>query len=105
MSWLNVTRWLQGESKLRQRAEHIAARCEEAVWRLCREHALALNPAQARGYVRARASLIVNHAVESAAGDLRACQRLRELTMDALVRQIGAQLRAVRPALRTREAA
>jgi hypothetical protein len=99
LSWKN---WFNTESKLAQVADHLAAACQEQVWRLVQSQTLTMHPAEARGYVRARAGLIVARAVDA---ELRrssqwatARERLRDLTTDQVVRVIGAQLRALRPA-------
>ena len=62
-----------------------------------------MTPAEARGYVRARAGLLVKHTVEAELASGRISHdsdRLRDLTSERVVRLIGAQLRAVRPVAR-----
>lgn len=101
MNWLS---WFSSESKMIQLADRLAAKCQEQVWRIVQTHALVMSPAEARGYVRARAGLIVKHAVEAEVphGRLEDAhgERLRDMTTERVVRLIGAQLRAVRPAAR-----
>jgi hypothetical protein len=105
MNWLSWTNVLGVEAKLVRAADRLAATCQEQVWRLVQERALAMSPAEARGYVRARAGLIVKHAVDAELASSRQWSRwpdrLRDVTTDQVVRLIGAQLRAVRPALRS----
>jgi hypothetical protein len=109
MIWLKWKSLLTGEAKMLKLAERLAVECHEAVWRAVHEHALALSPTEARGYVRARSSLAVKYTVDSAI--LKAVapaterERLRNLTTDHVIRLISAQLRAVRPVARTRRAA
>lgn len=102
MNWLS---WFASESKLVQLADRLAAKCQEQVWRLVQQQALVMSPAEARGYVRARAGLIVKHTVETELASARrlapASERLRDLTTEQVVRLVGAQLRAVRPATRS----
>ena len=102
LSWTNL---VTGEGKLVRAADRLAAGCQEQVWRAVQPKALTMTAAESRGYVRARAGLIVKHAVTaelarssqfSAAED-----RLIDLTTEQIVRLIGAQLRAVRPTLRS----
>jgi hypothetical protein len=102
MHWLNWNTWFGSESKLALLADRLAAACQEQVWRVVQQHALVLSPAEARGYVRARAGLIVARTVDA---ELQRSsqwaarrEQLRDLTTETVVRVIGAQLRAVRPA-------
>lgn len=107
MNWLS---WFSAESKMIQVADRLAAKCQEQVWRIVQHQAVAMSPAEARGYVRARAGLLVLHAVEAEVHSTRRGgadrEQLRDLTTERVVRLIGAQLRAVRPVARgTRRAA
>ncbi len=108
MNWLKEYLFAS-ETKLSQLAERLAASCQEQVWLRVSERALAMPPAEARGYTKARAALVVKNVVDSAilqsnrfAGRR---EELRDLTTEHVVRIIGAQLRAVRPTLRQRRAA
>jgi len=86
-----------------QLADRLAAKCQEQVWRLVQEHAVTMGPAEARGYVRARAGLIVKNTVEvelAIAGRSDDSDHLRDLTTERVVRLISAQLRAIRPTAR-----
>jgi hypothetical protein len=109
MNWLSWKAWMQAETKLAQLADQLAAACQEQVWGIVRQQALAMSPAEARGYVRARAGLIVKATVEEEIDRARQWEksgdRLRDLTTDQVVRLIGAQLRAVRPTRGFRHAA
>lgn len=109
MNWLSWTPLLTAETKLARAADRLAALCQEQVWRLVQQRALAMSPAEARGYVRARAGLLVKRTVEAELARSRhlagARERLLDLTTDQVVRLIGAQLRAVRPALRSQRRA
>ena len=104
MNWLPWTNWLPSEAKLVQLADRLAATCQDQVWRLVQHQALAMSPAEARGYVRARAGLIVKHTVESELARSQrwqsAGEQLRELTTEQIVRLVAAQVRAVRPTMR-----
>jgi methylphosphotriester-DNA--protein-cysteine methyltransferase len=101
MNLLPWTNWLPSEAKLVQLADRLAATCQDQVWRLVQHQALAMSPAEARGYVRARAGLIVKHTVEAELERSQrwesAADRLRDLTTEQIVRQLSAQVRAVRP--------
>jgi hypothetical protein len=105
MVWLNWTSVMATETKLLRAADRLAATCQEQVWRLVQTRALAMSPAEARGYVRARAGLLVKHAVEAELARSRQFQshldRLLDLTTEQVVRLIGAQLRALRPGQRS----
>ena len=100
MNWLS---WFSAESKMIQVADRLAAKCQEQVWRIVQQHAVTMTPEEARGYVRARAGLLVKHTVEAELASGRSrhdSDRLRDLTSERVVRLIGAQLRAVRPVAR-----
>lgn len=100
MNWLS---WFSTESKMIQIADRLAAQCQEQVWRLVQHNAVDMGPAEARGYIRARAGLIVKNTVEvelAIAGRSGDSDHLRDLTTDRVVRLISAQLRAVRPTAR-----
>jgi hypothetical protein len=109
MTWLNLKSLLSGEAKMLKLAEKLAVDCHESVWQVVHEHALCMSPAEARGYVRARASLAVKRTVDNAilnaAAPSSERERLRGLATDHVIRLISAQLRAVRPVVRTRKAA
>jgi hypothetical protein len=57
MLWQSLKDWFASESKLALLADRLAAACQEQVWRLVQHQALVMSPAEARGYVRARAGL------------------------------------------------
>lgn len=100
MNWLS---WFSAESKMIQVADRLAAMCQEQVWRIVQQHALTMTPAEARGYVRARAGLLVKQTVDAELASRRSGhdrEHLRDLTTERVVRLIGAQLRAVRPVAR-----
>jgi hypothetical protein len=109
MFWQSWKNWFASESKLALLADRLAAACQEQVWRVVQQQALAMSPAEARGYVRARAGLIVKRTVdaelERAAQWSSRREQLRDLTTETVVRVIGAQLRAVRPSKSLRRAA
>jgi hypothetical protein len=108
MLWHAWKNWFASESKLALLADRLAAACQEQVWRVVQPQALAMSPAEARGYVRARAGLIVTPTVDAELSRSRQWnarrEQLRDLTTDHVVRVIGAQLRAVRPAQMRRAA-
>lgn len=105
MNLLSWTTLVTGESKLVRAADRLAAASQEQVWRAVQPKALVMGPAESRGYVRARAGLIVKHAVTAELARspqfTSSQERLIELTTEQVVRLIGAQLRAIRPTLRS----
>lgn len=81
----------------------ISARSEAAVWARIKSHAPMMDPAQARGYIRARSALIVNRELAIATNGttdmtdaLR--DRIKESTFDAVVRQMMASIATQHPA-------
>jgi hypothetical protein len=104
----SIWQWFQGESKLVSLAERLAADFQEQVWQRIERRAMAMSPAESRGYIRARAGSIVKEAVAAAdgrTGRQAASERLRDLTTEQLVRQLSAKLRALRTTARPRRAA
>ena len=104
MNWLKE-RLFAGETKLAQLSEKLAASCQEQVWRRVSDRALGMTPAEARGYTKARAAQVVKQVVEAALAQSNQFagrrEELRDQTTEHVIRMIGAQLRAVRPTLRT----
>ena len=104
MNLLLWTTLVTGESKMVRAADRLAAACQEQVWRVVQLKALTMSAAESRGYVRARAGLIVKHAVAAELARsphfVATQDRLIDMTVEQVVRLIGAELRAVRPTLR-----
>lgn len=103
MNWLK--QWIfPSETKLATLAQKLADGCQEQVWRRVSEKSLAMTLPEARGYVRARAAVVVKRAVDATiartASLATAREQLQELATEQVIRLISAQLRAVRPAQR-----
>lgn len=81
----------------------ISARCEAAVWARVKSHAPFMDPAQARGYIRARAALVLNRELAIATKGLdgltdRILAQVKQDSSDSIVRQTQAIIAAQHPA-------
>ena len=70
----------------------ISARCEAAVWARIKSDAPQMDPAQARGYIRARAALVLNRELDIATKGLEGVTagiltKVRQNAADTIVRQ------------------
>lgn len=83
--------------------KRIAARCEPVVWARVHSTAEGMDPAQSRGYIRARAALIVEREVQIATKSLEEIndslvERVIRCVSDALVRNIMSNIALQHPA-------
>lgn len=77
-------------------AQQIAQRCSPAVWRRAHRCALAMAPAEARGYLQAHAALVLSSEVASSLANRRMPTNLhaqvstlaREILVDTLLREV-----------------
>jgi hypothetical protein len=81
----------------------ISARSEAAVWARVKSHAVYMDPAQARGYIRARAALVLNRELAIATRGLvdvteRILAQVKQAASDAIVRQAMAIIAMQHPA-------
>jgi hypothetical protein len=90
----------RGESKLNELARDVAERCRHDVWDKVWRRVPAMETAEARGYVRARAAIVVSREVDWVAdhskwvnGSRR--QRLFDQTLTNVTQLIVAAARAV----------
>ena len=81
-----ISRWIDrftGQQRMvEDLTNRIAARCEPRVWARIRDLAPTMDPAQSRGYIRARASLVVQHEMQIA------IQNMDDVT-DSLVHRVA----------------
>ncbi len=80
----------------------IAARCEAAVWSRIQPAAASMDPAQTRGYIRARASLVIHRETKATVDQIEdACptlfQRVKESVSDTIVRQMISRVATQHP--------
>lgn len=92
MNWLELLRVWLGGPDLADLATQIAEGSRTAVWQRVGHRATVLGIAEARGYIRVKASHVVREEVDAAIRtmpNLEAWQRprLEELVMDAVLRQ------------------
>ena len=97
MIWNHLLRQMTGEARLEEVAEHAATRCRHAAWERVRRQINTMGPAEARGYVRARSSIVVYREIDRLLrqdGSLRAASRARliELTSSSLQRAVADQV-------------
>ena len=101
-----ISRWidkLTGQQRMvEDLTKKIAARCEPAVWARIQAIVQSLDPAQARGYIRARAALIVNREVNIATQCLEEVsesliERVTRSTSVAIVRKMMATIATQHP--------
>lgn len=101
-----ISRWidsLTGQQRMvEDLTKKIAARCETAVWARVLDVAPSMDPAQARGYVRARAALVINREVQIATQSMTdvtdsLIQRVRESTSNVIVRKMTAAIATQHP--------
>lgn len=90
-------------------SKKITARCEATVWSRIQPLVTAMDPAQSRGYIRARATAVVERetaieidALEDANSTL--LDRVVRATSDAIVRQMVARIATQHPATMRRAA-
>ena len=98
---------LRQPEMLEQLSEQIASESFERVWRRVQDRVVAFSPAEARGYVRARARLVVEQAVLQASGDLSNAGRARLYvqSMDRLIRRVTNRVHATWSRQRRKQAA
>ena len=80
----------------------ISARCEAAVWARVKAIAPLMDPAQAKGYIRARAALVLNRELAIATKGLddvtaKIRERVKAASSEAIVRQTMATLAVQHP--------
>jgi hypothetical protein len=95
-----ISRW-NGECKLNELSETIAARSFDHVWRRVVHRGAILGPNEMRGYLRARATHLIYQQIAelSRQGVVvkdAALERLIPMTLDVLQRQIAARLKSQR---------
>lgn len=108
-----ISQWidkLTGQQRMvEDLTKKIVARCEPAVWSRVRATAETMDPAQSRGYIRARASDIVSREVTSVVQTLEESteslvERVTRSVSDTLVRKMMATLATQHPSALRRAA-
>ena len=89
-------RWTS-QTTLPQIADEIADGCVEAVWQRVQQQVSTLAPAEARGYIRARGTAVVQPRLASAAAQHEVSEHLRPhlyaLTVESLTRRVQERVR------------
>lgn len=102
-----LTRWIDSllghQRMVEDLVYRIAARCEPAVWARISATAFSMDPAQARGYIRARSTLIVNREVSIATSAVSEVtpsmiERIKHGVADELVRVLAGRIAKQHPA-------
>lgn len=80
----------------------ISARCEAAVWARIKSVAPMMDPAQARGYIRARAAMVLNREVAIATQGLddvtdSLIVKVKQSASDTIVRQMLSNIATQHP--------
>lgn len=92
MAWLSVLSLPVRESKLRELAHNIAAKCQSAVQARVAGRIGELALAEARGYVRARGSAVIRREVELAVANQPRLQSVHQqlfaMASEAAIRQV-----------------
>ena len=100
MQWLQHLRNWTGQTKISDLANDIASRSYEAVWQRVYPSVVGMSPAEARGYARARAAVVVRDKIEltlTRLGDRRIDQqRVYSLAMETVVCRTVTQAMAQR---------
>ena len=101
-----ISRWIDrytGQQRMvEDLTKRIAARCEPLVWARVQDVAASMDPAQSRGYIRARAALVIRREVHIATQTLDGVtpaflQRVIRSTSDAIVRKMMATIAVQHP--------
>ena len=101
-----ISRWidsLTGQQRMvEDLTEQIAARCESGVRSRIQKHAHVMDPAQARGYIRARATAVVCRELSLATKNLEdvtdsMIQRVKAAVSDEIVRRLSTQISIQQP--------
>ena len=109
-----ISRWfdnLTGPQRMvEDLTKSIAPRCEPAVWARIEALVQTMDPAQSRGYIRARAASVIEREVSLAVESLEEksdslVQRLTASVSDAVVRKMMASVASQLPAPQLRRAA
>lgn len=90
MRWTDLATWWSG-NKLEQSAHQLAARAAEALFESATNRVQTMSPAEARGYLRARAGVAVRataHELNASQFSSEARSRIIELAIDQVVRLV-----------------
>ena len=92
-----IVRFVRPEIELSTLADEIADRCFEACWQRVSGQILALAPAEARGYIRARGAMVLHRKIDLAAdqhGILSAHRgQLYALATEAIIQRVQVHAR------------
>lgn len=98
IQWLTGGRW---QARLAELAEQAATRCHDTVWDRVHPRLAEFSLPEVRGYVRARSVALVEREVDYLlvveGAPAQHAQTLRDLTIDAVVRQIVWRLLKAKP--------
>ena len=89
---ITSVRRLISHRDLEAEAEQLADRLEMRVWNLVRQRAGTLTRHEARGYLRARTTLLLADAMQQEAFDRNARQAISSLVQAELIRRLQPQL-------------
>ncbi|QDU93252.1 hypothetical protein [Lignipirellula cremea] len=102
MALLDLLNPWRGRRQLTELSEKLACDCRHQVWQRIVNRAGGMSPAESRGYIRARAAVVVKRevlrAVQNEQFSAPTLQRLQQLTSDAVLRLISTQLHMLQPA-------
>jgi len=102
MSWLTFLGFGNREQQLQEVAQEVAKQARHRVWQLVNRRIATMRVPEARGYVRARASILIEREVDAILHSTRAIkasdrQRVSQLALNMVVRLIQAQARIAYP--------
>lgn len=100
-----ISRWIDSFTGQQRMVEdltkRIVARCEQEVWARI-QSAVSMDPAESRGYIRARAASIINREVATATESVEDAtdslvERVRRSASDAIVRKMASAIATQHP--------
>jgi len=102
MSWLSFFGLGNNEQKLQEAAQQVAKQARHRVWQRVNRRIACMRVAEARGYVRARASILIEREVDNIMHRSRAFkpserQQVCRLALNMVVRLVQAQARIAYP--------
>ena len=102
-----ISRWIDSFTGQQRMVEdltkRIAARCESGVWARIQDVATSMEPAQSRGYIRARAAVVIDREVQIATQSMTdipesLVEQVRLSVSDAIVRKMVSAIATQHPA-------
>ena len=98
MNWLSFLARRPDEQYLRRIAERAAGECRSKVWQRVSHRTPTMSSVEARGYIQARASILISQAVQEAIDDDDKLtdehhQPITQIAIEMIVRMIDSQTR------------